>query len=148
MRTGDEPAGVEYVDHAADVGIRARAESVDGVFERAAAGLFALMVRLADVQPLVRRPVRCSAETRSALLVEWLGALLAERDVAGLVFGRFEVAIEETGQGVSLHGAAWGEPFDASRHDPGIEVKGISYLGLDVSEQADGEWIAACVVDV
>ena len=143
-----EPQGVEYLDHTADVGILARGRSVDEAFRRAAEGLFALMVRLDAVRPSVRRPVRCRAASLQELLVEWLSALLAERDLGELVFGRFEAAIEEGEGGVFLHGAAFGEALDPSRHEPGIEVKVISFLGLSVDQEREGDWVAACVVDV
>jgi SHS2 domain-containing protein len=140
--------GVEYLDHTADVGMRARATSVEEVFRRAAVGLFSLMVRVDAVEAARRRPVACRAETLAGLLVEWFGALLAEKDLSGLVFGRFDVEIDEGADGFGLRGAAWGEPLDPSRHEPGIEVKGISYLGLAVGREPDGDWVAECVVDV
>jgi len=82
------------------------------------------------------------------LLVDWLGALLAEKDVSGLVFGRFEVQIAETADGYRLDGVAWGEPIDVSRHRIGVEVKGISYLGLAVRRERSGESCAEFVLDV
>jgi SHS2 domain-containing protein len=144
----EAPAGVEYLDHTADVGMRARGPSVEEVFRRAAVGLFSLMVRADAVEASRRRPVTGRAETLAGLLVEWLSALLAEKDLSGLVFGRFDVQIEEGANGFELRGAAWGEPLDPSRHEPGTEVKGISYLDLAVGRETGGDWVAECVLDV
>ncbi len=143
-----EPVGVEYLDHTADIGIRARGPSVEAVFERAAAGLFSLMVRVDAVEPTKDFTVVCRGETLADLLVEWLSELLAQKDLSGLVFGRFEVEIDRGPAGHELRGQARGEELDPSRHALGIEVKGISYLGLSVAQGDDGGWIAECVVDV
>jgi len=36
----------------------------------------------------------------------------------------------------------------ATRHRPSVEVKGATYTALKVEQQADGGWLAQCVVDV
>ena len=141
------PPGVEYLDHRADVGLRARGVTIEEAFERAAAGLFARMVGLDAVEPSDNVPIACRAETLPNLLVEWLGALLAAKDVGGVIFGRFDVAIAEEESGFVLRAFAWGEPLDPARHDPGVEVKGVSLLGLSV-EQDGTDWVVTCVVDV
>lgn len=142
------PPGVEYLDHVADVGMRVRAGSVEDLFRRSAVGLFSLMVRIDAIRNEKRREFVCRAETLVGLFVEWLAALLADKDVGDLVFASFDVEIGEEEAGFELRGSAWGEPLDPTRHEPGIEVKGISYLGLSVGREADGDWVAECVLDV
>lgn len=88
------------------------------------------------------------APTRPLLLVEWLSELLTWRDLSGLLLSRFDVRIEEDqDHGFVIEGTVQGEPFDPSRHPMGVEVKGISYSGLEVRREGDG-WTAQCVVDV
>ena len=140
-------ACIEYLDHVADAGIRVRGDSVADVFCGAARGLFALMVEVDRVQAASRHDVFCHAETLPELLVEWLGDLVAQKDLTGFVFRRFEVAIDQDEERFSLRGLAWGEAFDPSRHEAGVEVKGISYLNLRVKQDADG-WMAECVFDI
>jgi tRNA nucleotidyltransferase (CCA-adding enzyme) len=41
-----------------------------------------------------------------------------------------------------------GEPLDADRHQPAVEIKGATYTQLSVSENDAGTWTARCVVDV
>lgn len=147
MSAEEERDGIEYLDHTADVGIRARGHTVESAFRAAASGLFSLMVDVERVEPTTRHKVSCRAETLAELLVEWMSDLLAQKDVTGLVFGRFEVGIEREAFAWRLRGTAWGENLDASRHAPRIEVKGISYLGLRVEQEGD-EWVAECVLDV
>lgn len=147
MSAADGRGGVEYLDHTADAGIRARGPTVESVFGRAASGLFSLMVDVEKIEPTTQHDVSCRAETLADLLVEWMSDLLAQKDLTGLVFGRFEVWIEREADVWRLRGTAWGEILDASRHAPRTEVKGISYLGLRVEQEGD-DWVAQCVLDV
>lgn len=138
---------IEYLEHTADLGLRATGVTLEETFCEAARGLFALMLDLRAVQPRAEHPVHLEAVSNADLLVEWLGDLLAQKELTGLVFSRFEVVISRHEDGFSLDGVALGERLDPDRHRPRIEVKGISYLGLDVRRHGAG-WAAQCVVDV
>ena len=147
MTLGSGTRGVEYLDHTADMGIRARGETVEEVFRKAALGLFSLMVDVDTIVPSSCHEVVCRAKSLDALLVEWLSDLLAQKELTGLVFGRFDVVIMQDANGCSMRGSAWGEEIDTQKHEPRTEVKGISYLGLSV-RQEDNTWVAECVLDV
>lgn len=88
--------------------------------------------------------IECEAPAVNLLLYDWLNRLIYEMALRRMVFGRFAVAIE----GGRLHGRAWGEPVDPERHAPSVEPKGATLTALKVERQADGAWIAQCVVDV
>jgi SHS2 domain-containing protein len=139
---------IAWLDHAADVGFRATGGTLEEVFCEAARALFSLMSDVRTIRPRVKHAVCVRAESRDQLLVEWLSELLAQRELSGLVFGQFDVRIDgdESG-GYTAEGVVGGEPLDPNRHRLGTEVKGISYLGLDVGQEND-EWFAQCVVDV
>jgi SHS2 domain-containing protein len=138
---------IEYLEHTADLGLRASGATLEETFCEAARGLFALMLDLRAVQPRAEYAVHLEAVSYADLLVEWLGELLAQKELTGLVFSRFEAVIRRHETGFCLDGVARGERLDPSKHGPRIEVKGISYLGLDVRRH-DGGWAAQCVVDV
>ncbi|MGD9676298.1 MAG: archease [Candidatus Bipolaricaulia bacterium] len=136
-----------YVDHTADMAIRAWGPTVGEAFAQAALAMFGAMVRTDRVRPRVARGVTLRAGTLRALLVEWLAALLVPKDTEGLVFSRFDVEVQVEDAGFRLLGEARGEPLDPVRHEPKGEVKGITYLGLDVREEG-GLWYALVVVDI
>jgi len=136
----------EYLDHTADVEVRGIGDTVEEAFCAVAAGMFNLMIALDRIAPRESLRLKVSAPRLELLLVEWLGRLLGEKEVSGLIFSRFSVGIEETGDGFRLRGEAWGERLDPARHRPELEVKGVSYAGLRVEER-DGRWIAQCVLD-
>jgi len=141
-------APIEWLDHAADIGFRVVGSSVDDVFEQAARGLFTAMVDVDAVVPVTVYRTQLSAPSLEDLMVKWLSDLVAQKEITGLVFGRFRVHIEEeTAKRHRIVGDAWGEPIEAQRHHPRNEVKGISYLGLKVEPQG-GHWMAQVIVDV
>ncbi len=137
----------EYVDNVADAEIRASGETLNEAFCQAAVALFSLMINVDLIEPQREVKISVCAKTLDLLLVEWLSGLLTKRDLTGLVFSQFSVSIEHQSDGIILVGSARGELFDASRHEPRTEVKGITYAGLRVWEE-DDRFITQCVVDV
>jgi len=137
----------EILNHTADLGVRATGRTIDEAFCEAARALFSVMVDLDAVEPRSEHVIRLEAGSCADLLVEWLSDLLAQKELSGLVFSRFEARIRRLRDRALLDGIARGEPLDRAVHRPAAEVKGISYLGLDVRPIGDG-WQVRCVLDV
>jgi len=131
-------------DHGADIGVLGEGRTLEEAFVGAARAMFSVMVDLKGLRPLQSVEIACTASDRELLLVQWLNALLAEADMHGLFFCDFEVRFLDGG----LAGTARGEPFDAERHVPGVEVKGATLTELEVARGEDGNWRARTVVDV
>lgn len=130
--------------HGADIGVRGIGNSRAAAFAQAAAALAATVVEPATVCPAEEVAITCTAPDDRFLLYDWLNAVIYEMAVRRMVFGRFEVSLE----GQTLHGRAWGEAIDPSRHLPAIEPKGATMTGLKIEQAQDGTWIAECIVDV
>jgi SHS2 domain-containing protein len=138
-----ELATWEHFPHGADVGVRGIAPTLPGAFEQAALALSAIV---ADPEPLDSMQlveVTCEAPDLELLLVDWLNALVYEMATRQLLFGHFEVEIDET----QLTGKAWGQGIDPETQELTVEPKGATYTALSVRQQ-DGTWVAECVVDV
>ena len=86
----------------------------------------------------------CEAPDDELLLVNWLNALVYEMATRKMLFSRYEVHIN----GNRLVGKAWGEPMDESKHELGVEIKGATCTELKAAQDAEGTWVAQCVVDV
>jgi tRNA nucleotidyltransferase (CCA-adding enzyme) len=142
--TNATAGGWELFAHDADIGVRGFGATREAAFEGAAMALTAVLTGPERVRPRQAVEVACAAPDDELLLVDWLNALVYEMATRGMLFGRFKVRIE----GHELHGEAWGETIDATRHSPATEVKGATYTELRVAKQEDGRWIAQCVVDV
>jgi SHS2 domain-containing protein len=134
----------ETFEHTADLGLRVRAPDLDQLFGEAAQALFSAIVDdLATVRPTQKIDVNLDGEDLGYLLFDWLNELLYRFDAEHLLFGKFEVRIENQ----NLHASARGEPFDPSRHFLAHEVKAITYHRLKVEKEKDG-WVAEVIVDI
>jgi len=138
----------EHLDHEADAGVRGIGKTLEEAFAEGARGLFALQVELDRVAPKEAVEIECHADSLETLFVAWLGELLLERDLEGMVFSQFEVRIEQEGDGYKLQGKAWGEPLDPERHGAIIEVKAATYSGLGSGRTPEGDYYVQCVVDL
>jgi tRNA nucleotidyltransferase (CCA-adding enzyme) len=134
----------EHFEHEADIGVRGRGPTLAAAFEQAALALTAVVTDPAGVYAMEAVPIACAAPDDELLLADWLNALIYTMSTRKLLFGRYEVAIEDH----RLRATAWGEPVDLVRHQPAVEIKGATYTQLAVRREADGSWIAQCVVDV
>lgn len=149
-----DDAGWEHFEHEADIGVRGCGPTREAAFEQAALALTAVLTDPAGVAAREAVAIACEAPDEELLLVDWLNALVYEMAVRRMLFGRFVVrvspaeATDAEPAGLRLAGEAWGEPVDTARHHPAVEVKGATYTGLRVAHEADGRWLAQCVVDV
>jgi tRNA nucleotidyltransferase (CCA-adding enzyme) len=134
----------EHFEHMADIGVRGIGPSREAAFEEAALAMSAAIADPALVRPETLCEVDCHAKDDEFLLVDWLNALIGEMSAHRMIFGKFEVSISDG----HLHGRAWGEVADPSRHHPAVEVKGATFTELKVSRNHQGVWTAQCVVDV
>lgn len=139
-----EGPAFELFEHQADIGVRGYGASVAEAFARTALAMTAVVTDPDAVVPSEPVTLRCRAPDRELLLVDWLNALIFQMATRRMLFSRFEVRID----GQDLQATAWGEPVDMKRHQPAVEIKGATYTELAVRREADGRWLAQCVVDV
>jgi SHS2 domain-containing protein len=123
----------EELPHTADVKIRAHAPTREGLFGEAFRALMQVMYG-EDRAGSVTRLVDLRADDPESLLCDFLSEALYLSEVDGLVFREAEVHLD----GLSLHAVLTGEPFDPARHAQGTEVKGISYSGMSIVQNAKG----------
>jgi SHS2 domain-containing protein len=133
----------EHYGHEADVGVRGIGSTKAEAFEQAALALTAVVTDPAAVEPCEHVSVQCEAPDDELLFAEWLNALVYEMATRRMLFSRFAVKLD----GTRLAAEAWGEPVEAERHHPAVEVKGATYTTLRVAREGDA-WLAQTVVDV
>jgi len=134
----------EILEHTADIGFRARAQTLAALFEEAAAALVSVAFELEGVAPRLVYPIAATGEDRESLLVNWLNEVLYWMDGRRIVMRRFQVGqLTET----SVAGQGWGEPQDAGRHQARLIVKGVTYHQLKVEQDSEG-WYAEVYLDV
>ena len=138
-------------DHTADVAVEAEAETLSGVFAAVADGLTAAMCDAVPAPSTADEPVTFTveAESREALLFDYLDQLIYERDVRGVLPVDHEAAVssvESAAEGGEwrVEGRARGVPLD--RVDA-REVKAVTYSEMRLEASDDG-WEAYVVFDV
>jgi protein archease len=129
----------ELIDHTGDVGIVARAPTLEALFAECARAMFAILAdnpspagTEADAFPV---PAREPAEELRDFLSELLYRFSAERKM----YGSFT-----PGSG-TVHGT-W-EPYDPARHPLKTELKAVTWHQLDVARQ-ENAWRAQVIFDV
>ncbi len=134
----------EILEHTADIGFRATAETPAELFETAAVALVNLAMDTADVTP--RESVELTAEGDSieSLLVNWLSEVLYCLDGEGLALSKFKVR-ELTANRVV--GEAAGERRDSQRHEPKLVIKGVTYHQLKIEHNEQG-WSCEVYLDI
>lgn len=134
----------EVFEHTADVGVRARADTWEGLLVQAARGMFSLIADPAGIRPAQTRRLEVSADGREDLMMAWLKALLAEFDPGGLVLSEFRILAADDRH---LSAEVAGEPLDRDRHDPDLEVKAVTWHRFRVEQTSNG-WEAEVVFDI
>lgn len=134
----------EHFEHLADIGVRGYGNTPQEAFAQAALALTGIVTEPDAVRPAQKIRVSCADDDLEYLFVSWLNALVYEMATRGMLFGRFEVEIED-GQ---LRAIAYGETVDRARHRPAVEVKGATLSELAVRALPEDGWLAQCVVDV
>jgi SHS2 domain-containing protein len=135
----------ELRDHTADVAVEATGPTLESVFAAAGDGMAAAMCE--DVPDSGERfEFEVRAESREALLFDYLDQLIYERDVRAVLPVDNEVEIREEDGDTEwlLEGSARGVPLAKIS---AREIKAVTYSEM-VLEERDGEWRAYVVLDV
>ena len=138
------PAGYEYFDVEADVGVRAWGRDRAEAFAEAARGVLALGVAPADVEERETRDVRAQAATVEDLLVAWINECVYVHEIEGFAVHRVHVHRLD---GEVVHGVLHGEPLEPARHQLGTVVKGVTHHHVAVTETPAGCEVSV-IVDV
>jgi SHS2 domain-containing protein len=132
----------EVLEHTADVGIAARAETLTGLFETAAEG----MTTIAGVfRPGEGDPARIelSGGDVEGLLVDWLNEVLYQHDSRRAAVRK--VRVERVDESV-VSGTIELTPL-SDGDDEGVQIKAVTYHQLSV-RRLGGGWEATVFFDV
>ncbi len=128
--------GYKLRDHTADIGVEATGATLSAVFATTADGMAAAMLDEDKIPSEGQRfEIDVHAESREALLFDYLDELIYQRDVRSVLPVENEVTVENEGNGECyLTGSARGVPFAGLG---AREIKAVTYSEM-VIEQVDG----------
>ena len=136
--------GYDLRDHTADVAVEATGETLGATFGAVADGMAAAMC---DTIPQTgeRRQVDVTAESRDALLFDYLDELIYERDVRSVLPTDNEATISRDADGRwHLSGSYRGVSLSAVT---ARDLKAVTYSEMEIEETTTG-WRAYVVFDV
>ena len=132
-------------EHTADVAVEARGDTLDDAFAAVGDGLAAAMCDAEDVPDAGERfDLSVVAESRETALFDYLGELIYERDVRGVLPVDNGVRVSETDGEWRVTASARGVPLSAV---PARDVKAVTYSEMRLDRTDDG-WAVYVVFDV
>lgn len=131
--------GFRFLDHTADVYIEAYGRDLKEAFEKAALGMFEVMVNTENVAASEGLRVSVEGNDLQSLLYNWLEELLYLFESKGLVFSEFKVlriAVEEGSY--RLEAEVRGEKFNPEKHEGRTAIKAVTYSLMEIQEKPEG----------
>ena len=134
----------ETFDHTADVGLRARGDTLAELLAALAEGLAELICPRGQVKAVGGRELTVEAEDVEALTVDFLWEVMTI-----ILFDHFAVSSVKIRQASAtrVHAVLRGERYDPLRHVLDTEVKAVTYHQLKVAEEK-GRWVARVILDL
>lgn len=132
----------EEREHTADILMHVRAPDIPSLFAECGHALMATMYR-GEAGSGSNYSFTVTGTDSVQLLQAFLSELLCITETENVVFSDISVIIS----GDHLTASLSGEPFNRARHGGGTEVKGISFCGLAIRQEAD-EYVLDILFDV
>lgn len=131
-------------EHTADIGLRARADSLAELLEALAEALAEFICPAGRVAQRAVRTMSAASQDVEGLAVDFLGQVLNVIQTERFMVGRVAVtAADDRSLTAELHG----EPYDPARHEIHTEVKAVTYHMLEVRRHAEG-WRGQVLLDL
>lgn len=134
----------ELQDHTADIAVEATAPTLGDVFAAVAEGLSAAMADDVPAGVGDRFEIEERAESREALLFDFLDRLIYERDVREVLPVDYDATVDRSEDEWRVIASARGIPLSEI---VAREVKAVTYSQMELS-QSEEEWYAYVVFDV
>lgn len=138
-------ARYEILEHTADIGIKAEADSIEVLFLTAAQAMFRIICPKGQVISKETYSVRVFGEDNQQLLVNWLSELNFLFQTRQFLLAIVdELYIKDQ----SLQARVTGERIEPLRHVITTEIKAVTYHQIVVERTDDGKWWAKVYFDI
>jgi SHS2 domain-containing protein len=133
-----------FIEHTADMGLEAQADSRAAVFAEMARGLFCMLYGNSPVTGVLDEEVMVRGDDPVELLVAWLNELVYRIEMNDFVIKDVVISTIDKNE---LIAKVSGELFDAERHRVERQLKSVTYHQACVEERAGG-WYARVYIDL
>ncbi|MBU2035226.1 MAG: archease [Candidatus Omnitrophica bacterium] len=136
----------ELIEHTADIGIRVKAASLNGLFKSSALAMFNIITRnkipVPKTATLKKIKIKQSASDLEELFINWLNELLSLSSAKGLIFSNFRINKLDNN---NLEAEVFGESID--NYNVNTEIKAATYHQLKLEQTKKG-WLTEVIFDV
>jgi SHS2 domain-containing protein len=128
----------EFLEHTADVYIRAHGKTMEEAYENAALAMFETMTDSEKIAQTQEETIEVEAEDQYALLYNWLEAMLIKFETDGTLYSKFQISDwKETAENFKFKAKVWGEKFDPAKHPQKVGVKAVTYHRMVIIREKD-----------
>jgi SHS2 domain-containing protein len=139
----------EFLEHTADVYVRAYGVSLCEAYENAALAMFETMTKTGKVAQQEEEIITVEATDICALLYNWLEALLVAFETTGVLYSKFQITNwTETAGSFKISAHVWGEKFQPERHLQKVAVKAVTYHRMSVTHEKEGNVVLEFILDI
>ncbi len=121
----------EFIDHTADIGVRAYGKNLSEAFENVAIGMFDVISDTAKIDKIGEYVIELEADNIEQLLVDWLSELLYIQETQNVLLSGFNIELDKN----KLRARVYGEELDKRKHPIKNEIKAVTYHILEVNEK-------------
>ena len=137
-KANDFEGKFEFLEHTADVYIRAYGKNMKEAYENAAISMFETMTDTRKVSQTTEEIIEVEAEDQYALLYNWLEALLVKFETQSMLYSKFQITNwKEDVETFKLTATIWGEKFNPENHPQKVAVKAITYHRMVIIRDPD-----------
>uniref|UniRef100_A0A7C2ZBY1 Protein archease n=1 Tax=Ignisphaera aggregans TaxID=334771 RepID=A0A7C2ZBY1_9CREN len=142
----------EFLEHTADVLVRAYGKTLEEALSNIAKGMFEIMCDTSRIEPKISITVDVCGYDLENLVYRWLEELLYYHDAYNYVFNEFSIIsvhedVRENEKMLCIHAQVFGEEFNREKHEPKTVVKAVTYHQMRI-EKKDDKWIIDVVFDI
>ena len=128
----------EFLEHTADVYIRAFGKTMEEAYANSALAMFEVMTDTDKIAQTKKENLEVEAEDQYALLYNWLETLLVKFETEGMFYSKFEITDwKETEENFTFKAKIWGEKYDAQKHPQKVGVKAVTYHRMVIIRERD-----------
>src|SRR6059036_2306363 len=124
------PAGYEFFEHTADIGVRVYGQTLAELFENATRAMYEALGELRKTDDRRQKTVDLQAERLEDLLHDWLAELLLEVEVNHVLYDEMEIEVGAGKLTASLNGGT----INFARSQTNEEIKAVTYHQLRVKQ--------------
>lgn len=136
----------QYIDHTADLKVKAHGKTLEEAFANAAIGGFDFLTPTSKVKKKIEKKLSITSKRIESLLYDFLEELLFLLDTEGFLINSFkEMKIKEEDGNFSLQCIARGDNYKS--YSVKGDIKAVTYSEMEIKKEKDG-FIVIVVLDI